>query len=698
MKKISIILFLFLIETLSSKAADFNTFDLTTVDSWQELPASPAQWKSNTNYKVTSRVVVNTDGNMPSGSQIGVISNGSLTINNANLTVGEDVAIYVAGGTLAINNSSLKTGSNFILNEGELGNISLNNSSVLMGNNSILTINGKYIKGSKSSIKGNSTTLVASIKRIFDENISIDGTWVVERAFPQWFKDEKNPNWAIAINKAIKMKGTGEVFLPRGEYPISTSIYVNFGIKLTGDPGREKSGINSSCTDIVPLSNANNNFNGGYMMLVNVKHEDSKGNVLNVDQQSAQWETHYPNAGTQLQNLTFTCKGNQSYKGVLVAGGVIIDQVTWNGCLQAVASANGTYDDQRIITNCCFYSAGNIKQSRNELYAFDLNGLGDALVFTGNAVHNVDKYTKALRLSMCTGGIVSSNILNGDILFRECKGIAFTSNHCENGATVTIQASTVVNNANFYEKGTKPSIIITNSTDMQNSVVTINGDQFVYYNGVRSDDSGESPSVTAARLMSIDENDIAIDSKSQLTLNDVYRYDVPLRVGIGKQNLFGIQVASIKGNGKTEPNQSFNRFSHQLSKSGVIRTSNKVNKPTTNLSYDRANFYLYGKATATWFGETGDYSYSYEIIDNNGRVAQKSSAMPSYTENKTTIHLEKGQYGVLFCLADEGNANNNTYVKLKRRGSGGTKTVEIPVAGSEHIYDNGISVAGYKWK
>lgn len=72
--------------------------------------------------------------------------------------------------------------------------------------------------------------------------------------------------------------------------------------------------------------------------------------------------------------------------------------------------------------------------------------------------------------------------------------------------------------------------------------------------------------------------------------------------------------------------------------------------------------------------------------------------MPSVTENNPSIHLEKGKDGVLLCIADTGEAGKNVYVKLRRRGADGVKTVEFPVAGSEHIYDNGISVAGYKWK
>jgi len=671
------------------------------VASWQELPSSPAQWKANTNYKVTTTKNISSNASLPENAVICIASNGALNMSKSTLTCGNNTAIYVVGGKLNLSTSTIKTGNGFIFTEGELGTINLQSSTINLGKNSIFTINGKAINGTNSTIEANSATFVAPIKKVFSQGINVTGKWIMDRAYPQWFEDNSNANWANAINKAIMMKGTGEVFLPRGRYSITSSIYVNFGIKLVGEAGRENSGNNTNCTVITPSKTSKAKFNGSYMMLVNVKHQESNGKEFEVSQESATWDVHYPNAGTMLQNLTFTCEGSKRYKGILICGGVIIDQLTWNGCLQAVAAANNTYDDQRIITNCSFYPAGNIKmQGREVLYAFDMNSLGDALVFTGNAVHNYDNYTKALRLFLCDGGNISANVLNADVLIDRCKGISFSSNHCEYGATITIQASTVVNNSNYYEKGENPSVIVTNTTGQQNSTVVINGDQFVYLNGKRSLVNGgvESVEQAAARLMSISDYDIAIDSKTQLSLNNVFRYDVPMKIGIDIQNMFGVNVANINNKGKFESNKSFNRYSHQLSKSGKINKSNKTEKLSSNMSPGKSRIYLYGKATATWLGETGDYSYSFEILDDNGRVTNKSNSLSSYTENRSTIHLEKGGDGILLCLTDTGEAGKNVYLKMKRRGADGIKTVELPITGSEHIYDNGISVSGYKWK
>ena len=190
--------------------------------------------------------------------------------------------------------------------------------------------------------------------------------------------------------------------------------------------------------------------------------------------------------------------------------------------------------------------------------------------------------------------------------------------------------------------------------------------------------------------MRIDETSTNADVQNIIRADD-------LVIMLGHGNQYGLFSKPNK-NGKYEPNKSFNRYSHQLSQSGDILKNNKVNKPGYGIAPGKSHIYLYGKNTATWFGETGDYTYSYQIIDNNGKVTNSSDAMSSYTEKKTTIHLEKGDYGVLLCLAGSEMTNNRFYVRMQRRGADGTKTVEFPTAGTEHIYDNGISIAGYKWK
>ena len=65
---------------------------------------------------------------------------------------------------------------------------------------------GKIEKGSATSltIQGNDTAIQAPITQIFGEGVSASGTWLIDRAFPQWF-DEKvgKESWLVNIAKNL---------------------------------------------------------------------------------------------------------------------------------------------------------------------------------------------------------------------------------------------------------------------------------------------------------------------------------------------------------------------------------------------------------------------------------------------------------------------------------------------------------------
>jgi hypothetical protein len=94
------------------------------------------------------------------------------------------------------------------------------------------------------ALTGNHTRIIAPAVQIFAADLTVNGTWEIDRAYPQWFGaktyasvNSSSIDSAPAINKAITMKRTGEVFLPRGHYRVNSSIEVTNGIKLTGEPG-----------------------------------------------------------------------------------------------------------------------------------------------------------------------------------------------------------------------------------------------------------------------------------------------------------------------------------------------------------------------------------------------------------------------------------------------------------------------------
>ena len=156
------------------------------------------------------------------------------------------------------------------------------NRHITLAHNTTLIFAGGKISGT-GTLTGDNTRLIAPITQIFGEDITVDGIWVMDRAYPQWFgarndisnnefwhlrvaceaakSTEENPlapeaekdkiekardtalknlkAWKVdssdAINKAMKLKHAGEVFLPKGEYAICKTLKVPYGIVLRGE-------------------------------------------------------------------------------------------------------------------------------------------------------------------------------------------------------------------------------------------------------------------------------------------------------------------------------------------------------------------------------------------------------------------------------------------------------------------------------
>ena len=91
---------------------------------------------------------------------------------------------------------------------------------------------------------GNFTSVEAPITQIFGDTVTASGYWHIDRAYPQWFDAvagtqsyyASDPHdCSVAINKAVEMKMSGEVFLPAGVYLVSHTIRLRHGINLIGD-------------------------------------------------------------------------------------------------------------------------------------------------------------------------------------------------------------------------------------------------------------------------------------------------------------------------------------------------------------------------------------------------------------------------------------------------------------------------------
>ena len=630
---------------------------------------------AETSYKVTSTKRFTQNNVLPEGASIYIMPGGQLTLSGATLKCLQGSSIYVMGGEL-------------LLDKGHIA----------LAENTHMSIDGSVIDGT-GSITANKTTLSAPIRQIFAQSIQVKGKWIIDKAFPQWFTESKTIDWSTAINKAIVMKGAGEVFLPRGVYPIAHTLYVHYGIKLVGEPGRkEKStyrGYDHNCTILTPAKNGNH-FNGGYMMMMNVKHE---GINENITQDNAQWETAYGISGTEVRNLYFDNDGNQHFKAILAAGSMTIAQNSFHSCLQAVAFINGNYSDMRRVTNNTVYVPGNVNtgSKREPLYAFDIKGLGDALIFEGNAVHDSDNYTRALRVTSSMGGSINANILNGDILIKNCKGIVYSGNHSEVGAQLTIKESSVTMHSNFFEKGTRPSIVIEGGENGGVSTVAMNSSQFIFIDQLRY--ANETAQQNLERINGISEVDIAIDKFTNLNLNNSYRNDIPSANNIGSQYLFGVNIAQLNKS-QLKSNNKLNRMSHTLSTHGAIGKNLRPSSPIVSIPRD-SRISLYGKnGNVKWLGENGSYAYSYEIIGDDGRVSKQGQNITDYKTNHANQHMDFNGDGLLFNVTRDETISPDTplYARIYRQGPDGLKSIDLPIASSRYFYDNGISIAGYKWR
>ena len=571
--------------------------------------------------------------------------------------------------------------------------------SIIPANITLIFMGGMLLKPSSSSptLTGNRTRIVAPPEQIFSADLTVGGTWEIERAFPQWFGAKSYPTYnstftdsAPAIKNAILMKGTGEVFLPRGYYRVDSCIDVKAGITLLGETGgRDQEIPNNSGlyyargTILMAGSTMLSNYTDGYMMRINVSN--------------GSWEYEYPDPGTIIRNIVFfnTWRNIEGLKGICAAGGFALDNCSWKWIKQAVC-ALPVYSDQRKIVNCTFSAAGSMNQSESKLYAFELNSLGDSLVFENNAMHDFGSNVQGLYINRCNGGTITSNIINNDVKIDGSKAVIYSANHMEKWAQLEIVDSNVKSMSNFFWKGKKPSLIVRSASNGHTPVVKSSNDSFLFYDN--------SPSEEAyIPINTVNKFDIQISSRCNLEFSQSYRFWV--RAGaITQMSPHGLAVCKEDG---TTPVNDFNYYSYNLSSEGRIMPgyhvmstaySNKLNIPTS---------YAYNVDNNTkWTLSSGNYYYKWQILwDRKRKIVGNSGTFTPYSQNPIPqpppyITLTQNQGGLLFHLANSETSNGVQAMIRLYRGTSLTYTqyVDIPLAGAYYLYDNGFSVCGFKWE
>ncbi|WP_314791285.1 glycosyl hydrolase family 28-related protein [Tannerella forsythia] len=528
----------------------------------------------------------------------------------------------------------------------------------------IITITGK--------LTGFRTAILAPITQIFATSnaSSIDGTWYVERAYPQWFgaKADNITDCSDAINKAILFKKTGEVFLPRGTYKITKTIDVKYGIILCGEKA------------INPVDIANNNLDARMGTVIIPSGTGFAGNFTirmntkGTNPENATWEIAYPSSLTAVKNILFSNHTtDNNMRGILCAGSFEVSHCGFNNFVQAVASAGKYYSDNKTVTDCHFFVFNG---SQSSYFAFDLRGLGDNLCFKRNHI----VYSNGLYLSLCNGGEISDNILNCLTKINISKGIVFSANHCEDKTAqlhIINSAVSVVNN--FFQKNEHPSISI-EGKDNDTSIVSISNCEFLYYDYYKQNNNTVIDGVSNV-------HDIVIGGKVSLKISNSFRYWV-LRNSIGKTFIFGIFIG--------ENNNSllgFNNYSYFLSNDSLIKANKYIalNHSVQTMTDIRLYADTGGNEGIVWKRDFHKkYTYTYQILwDARRHIATSGTNTIMYTPTKGGL--------IMYFDSNFSSIGFQTLIRIFRESANSNEYVDVPICGTQYMYDNGDSICGFKW-
>jgi hypothetical protein len=625
---------------------------------------------------------------------------------------------------------------------------------------------GKIVKGNNSAtdaitIYGNHTKIVAPITQIFGDDVNVEGTWDIERAYPQWFgaqayddiKDYSQANISVSdaapfINKAIIMKQRGEVFLMKGNYVIMAPIIIPCGIQLVGERGMEPYTLNvyngtilqswrdASCGSICDESNK-------YMIYVNATAFGQKitqggflaGQITSI--KNVELYNKIPSAVTgDIMNYTTAC-----LRGIYAMGSLQLDHVRFYDFRNAVTFDKSCYIDNKRITNCdyvCHNRKYDVFHNNQKLFAFDLIQEGENLLFEHNAIHD-GKYNKGVKTKLCGGGRISCNIINADVLIESCKSVEFSNNHIELGKTLDILSSNVTTRGNFFEIGTSPSVIIRGKPKNHDKcIVTMNNDAFLFYDFPRdyteSDLAGSELLYSWEQILkSFSERfDIVIDGDSILNIKNIYRQWMGEKL-FGKLYMTGISMGKVLYNedytlsSLYEQVEDFNDFSYKLSNQCMITNKYQLESSFTikNIKAPAVSLVMKNE-NVCWMEDSGFYQYCYQIIyDKSRKISSSLSTQPPTSQSNgfITYYIGPNQHsqdnavdlvkydgnnkiGVLIRLSNMIDFDGHFLLRLFRKGRIMTSSltvfkyhyVDIPVCGSEFLYDNGISVNGFVWE
>ena len=536
---------------------------------------------------------------------------------NVGFTFADGTVIEIKeGGCLEVT-SNVAVGKNCRIYAGSEALSLSDDTNLTIGQNSVLHLQRHSVIGS-GTLVGDFAQIEAPLVEIFSSTVKIDGDWLNDRVYPQWFgavaykscgeaSAASSVCSADAIERAVRMAVYGEVFIPRGYYRIARTIKLPFGVNIRGASSVEwdYDGVTKYGTVLVSAfdyeglksrlqgvdDNCESCKENNYLIEINVQWVVI---VENPEDDAEKWkkiivprsEIEYTTRETSIKNLRLRNSSlpllkdigrEQAYLmyGILSGASLNMDGVTFQHFGQALRFTDN-YIDNKCVVNCTmseYWDAYMLNQDEaHKPYAFNMGFLGDALMFAHNGVSGF--VNKGLLVNNCGGAMICDNIITAESKIRQSKAVDFSSNHLERGTILKIEDSEVTMRSNYFWLGQEPVVQISGA---DGSVVSMDGDAFRFYDSAfymsqsdfekTKDDNGAAYRINA---------DIALDRQSKLNLSNVYRYWGG--EGFSSMLTCGVHVCEWMDDGSFgEVLDVFKRFSYALSRNCQISTGFKAN-------------------------------------------------------------------------------------------------------------------------
>lgn len=628
---------------------------------------------------------------------------------------------------LIIENGALEIGSGMTLTIGEGSEITVSSTGWIEGD---------------GTLNGNFTHINAPMKQVFYNGLDVGGNWSNGHIYPQWFgavaydcEAPSNPEYSSdAIMKSAKMAGTGEVFISRGFYILDKPIDLDCGVTISGEPGLYKN--DKFGTILIAKLNysqigweiTEDKSSGG---IKNEPKYDKNGDCVSAEQPLSNYlfrinidpnnvglkmklKMEYPPMCATIRNLRIKNKTypkkffvfDKLLSCVLAGDSTAFDNVIFDDFGQAVRYVDQYLDNKRV-TNCTFYCNPPGYTGTMKFYAFDLGFLGDGVLFEHNAIHD-GIYNKGLRLSHSGGASVNANIINADVLIHNCLGVDFSENHIEERHTIRINSSQASLRNNFIWIGNSPSVMVYADDYQNKSIVTMSGNVFrfidtIFYTRIEKDKNNKDVIVVEDDMPSNEAfecaAEVAVDEFSALDISNCFRYWGGR--GFGGTQVSGIHISKMEGVDAFMPFDEFNNFSYSLSQRSTISGGFEIDGrfSVDSVPASQISPIAMLNENVLWRGENGEYSYTAQVLFDAPREIGLDAVDISFWEasgSKGNVNVEVNQKGVLINL---GKSSGRYLLRLVRMRSDDLtfKYVDIPICDTTYLYDNGLSVNGFKW-